>query len=123
MAASRSAQTTEWVYHKTADGLHPDGHQQQPHWLMNRARAKRANEGRFPANRGHDDINFGISFSGVGTALLIRECAAIAPKPPAAFDRRAVGPVGVPVDIKVTPGALPLTLTMSRETNGNLPLS
>lgn len=88
MAASRSAQTTEWVYHKTADGLHPDGHQQQPHWLMNRARAKCANEGRFPANRGHDDINFGISFSGVGTALLIRECAAIAPKPPAAFDRR-----------------------------------
>ena len=31
-----SAQTAEWVFHKTTDGLHPDGREQQLMWLMNR---------------------------------------------------------------------------------------
>ena len=51
-----TAQTTEWVFHKTADGSHPDGNEQQMVWLMNRARANPAAEGAFLANSGIPDI-------------------------------------------------------------------
>jgi hypothetical protein len=105
MAWPLPALTTEWVYHKTADGLHPDGKGQQLLWLMNRARANPANEGLFLANSGDGDINFGISWFQVDTALFIREFAAIAtiapkapaPKPPAAFARRLRPPPPSPI--------------------------
>ena len=88
IAGPVSAQTTEWVYHKTADGLHPDGNEQQMVWLMNRARANPTAEGLFLAASGDTVINYGISFFRVDTALMKAEFAAIAAKPPAAFDRR-----------------------------------
>ena len=88
MASASPAQTTEWVYHKTADGLHPDGNEQQMVWLMNRARANPVAEGIFLAGSGDSDIGSGISYFAVNTTLLKTEFAQIAAKPPAAFDRR-----------------------------------
>ncbi len=82
------AQTTEWVYHKTADGLHPDGNEQQMLWLMNRARSNPTAEGEFLANTGDSEVNFAIGYFGVNTTLLKAEFSQIAAKPPAAFDRR-----------------------------------
>ncbi|MDB6069939.1 MAG: hypothetical protein JWL81_1110 [Verrucomicrobiales bacterium] len=80
--------TTAWDLHKTADGLHPDGNEQEMLWLMNRARANPTAEGVFLANSGNADINLGISFFNVNVALMQQEFAAIPAKPPAAFDRR-----------------------------------
>ena len=37
----------EWVFHKTADGSHPDGNEQAMVWLMNRARSNPRKEGLF----------------------------------------------------------------------------
>lgn len=88
MVSILPAQTTEWVYHKTADGLHPDGNEQQMVWLMNRARANPAAEGLFLADSGDSDISAGIDYFSVNTTLLKTEFVAIAAKPPAAFDRR-----------------------------------
>ena len=88
MTGSVTGQTTEWIYHKTADGLHPDGNEQQLVWLMNRARANPVAEGLFLAASGDGGLNDGISYFGVNTTLLKSEFAAITPKPPAAFDRR-----------------------------------
>ena len=88
MVATLRAQTSEWIYHKTADGQHPDGNEQQMVWLMNRARANPPAEGLFLINSGDSFINDGISYLKVNTTLLVSEFAAIAAKPPAAFDRR-----------------------------------
>ena len=89
LAPALPAQTTaEWVYHKTADGLHPDGNEQQLVWLMNRARANPAAEGLFLTNSGDPGINSGISFFQISPAQIQSEFAAIPAKPPAAFDRR-----------------------------------
>ena len=89
LAPALPAQTTvEWVYHKTADGLHPDGNEQQLVWLMNRARANPAAEGQFLTNSGDSGINSGISFFQISPAQIQSEFAATAAKPPAAFDRR-----------------------------------
>lgn len=87
-AGASPAATTEWVYHKTADGRHPDGNEQQLVWLMNRARSNPAAEGIFLTTSGDEDIDFGLTVFRVNTNLLKVEFAAIAPKPPAAFDRR-----------------------------------
>lgn len=87
--SSLEAQTTTvWELHKTADGLHPDGNEQEMLWLMNRARANPTAEGVFLANSGNADINLGISYFGVNVGLMQQEFAAIPAKPPAAFDRR-----------------------------------
>ncbi len=88
MVSLLPAQTTEWVYHKTEDGLHPDANEQQLVWLMNRARANPTAEGEFLAASGDPDIHAGITFFNVNTTQLRNEFAAIVPKPPAAFDRR-----------------------------------
>jgi len=83
-----TAQTTEWVYHKTADGSHPDGNEQQMVWLMNRGRANPAAEGAFLTNSGNADIAVDLSYNKVNTTLLQSEFNAIPARPPAAFDRR-----------------------------------
>ena len=89
LAPALSAQTTaEWIYHKTADGLHPDGNEQQLVWLMNRARANPAAEGLFLTNSGDSGINSAISFFQISATQIQSEFAAIPAKPPAAFDRR-----------------------------------
>lgn len=80
--------TVPWELHKTLDGLHPDGNEQEMLWLLNRARSNPPAEGVFLANSGNADINSGIAVFGVNVALMQQEFAAIPPKPPAAFDRR-----------------------------------
>jgi len=82
------SQTTEWIYHKTADGAHPDGNEQELVWLMNRARANPSAEGTFLRTTGDANVENGINFFKVDRNLLQTEFNAIAAKPPAAFDRR-----------------------------------
>ncbi len=78
----------EWLLHKTADGLHPDGNEQQMVWLMNRARTSPRLEGLYLADTGRDNVDNAVSFFSVNIELMKSEFAAIAPRPPAAFDRR-----------------------------------
>jgi hypothetical protein len=82
------AALTEWTYHKTADGAHPDGSEQQLIWLMNRARANPTQEGTWLATLTDAAVQAAISYFGVDLQLLQQEFAAIAPQPPAAFDTR-----------------------------------
>ncbi|RYD33000.1 MAG: carboxypeptidase regulatory-like domain-containing protein [Verrucomicrobiaceae bacterium] len=78
----------EWTLHRTADGAHPSGVEQEMVWLMNRARTNPVAEGNFLAATGDASTQFAITFFGVDVARMKTEFAAIAPSPPAAFDRR-----------------------------------
>ncbi|RIK98480.1 MAG: hypothetical protein DCC71_20930 [Proteobacteria bacterium] len=78
----------EWLCHKTEDGLHPDGLEQALVWRMNRARQDPPAEGAFLAAIDDPATVDAIEFYGVDLDALQDEFAAIAPKPPAAFDRR-----------------------------------
>jgi hypothetical protein len=82
------APTTEWVLHRSADALHPDGGEQEMMWLMNRARQDPAAEGAWLATTSEPDISFPRAYFDVDTDLLQLEFAALVPSPPAAFDRR-----------------------------------
>jgi hypothetical protein len=82
------AATLEWLGHRTPDGQHPNGAEQQVVWLMNRARQNPAAEGIFLATATEPDIAGGRSFFRVNLGLLQGEFAALLPKPPAAFDVR-----------------------------------
>jgi len=79
---------TEWTYHKSADGSHPDGMEQQLMWLMNRARSNPTAEGVWLATESDPDVDNGRSYFHVDLTALKNEFAALAPKPPAAFDIR-----------------------------------
>jgi hypothetical protein len=83
-----SIATTEWTFHKTADGQHPDGVEQARLWLVNRARQDPTAEGIWLASSDEEDIAGGRTFFNVDINLLQSEFAAIDPKPPAAFDVR-----------------------------------
>jgi hypothetical protein len=87
-AAAQGCGVDEWLCHKTADGLHPDGDEQALLWLMNRARLDPAAAGAFLAGLDDPGIVAAIDFYDVDLGVLQDEFAAIAPKPPAAFDRR-----------------------------------
>jgi hypothetical protein len=78
----------EWTLHKTPDGRHPDGHEQQLVWLMNRARANPTAEGIFLAELQDPAVDAARRFFQVDAEVLRREFAGYAPKPPAAFDAR-----------------------------------
>ncbi len=78
----------EWVFHKTEDGLHPSGAEQELVWLMNRARQDPKAEGEFLATSNHSDIASGRNFFAVDTDLLLEEFNSYEAKAPAAFDRR-----------------------------------
>jgi hypothetical protein len=88
VSAGSAGATTEWEFHKTADGRHPNGQEQQLVWLMNRARSNPAAEAEFLAKSGDKDIESGISYFRIGLALMKLEFSVIPAKPPAAFDRR-----------------------------------
>ncbi|MBW1635598.1 MAG: hypothetical protein JRJ68_04915 [Deltaproteobacteria bacterium] len=79
---------TEWKFHKSDDGSHPDGHEQQIVWLMNRARANPAAEGIWLAASTDPDVVGGRSYFGVDKNKLRFEFAALGAKPPAVFDNR-----------------------------------
>jgi hypothetical protein len=80
--------TEEWLFHKTADGLHPDGNEQALIWFMNWARQDPVAEGVWLARESHPDVSSGRTSFGVNLGVLEAEFAAIAPAPPGAFDRR-----------------------------------
>ena len=82
------APTVEWTLHKTADGAHPDGREQQALWLMNRARANPSAEGLWLATATEPDIAGGRDYFHVNTTVLQNEFNGYAVKPPAAFDVR-----------------------------------
>ncbi len=85
---STKAATTEWTFHKTLDGTHPNGHEQQIVWLMNRARANPTQEGLWLATSSDSAVAGGRTYFGVDLDKLQNEFAALATKPPAAFDNR-----------------------------------
>ena len=88
LVANPEAAQEEWLYHKTADGLHPDGNEQQLMWLMNRARANPTQEGAWLAATDEPEIAGGRNFFNVNTGLLQSEFASYDAAPPAAFDVR-----------------------------------
>ena len=75
----------EWTYHKTDDGVHPNGPEQQMLWLLNRARQDPSVEGRWLA--GGLDSMVTVP-SEVDLAVLIQEFDSYQAKAPAAFDVR-----------------------------------
>jgi hypothetical protein len=85
---SLGAATREWIFHKTADGTHPDGREQQVLWLMNRARANPPAEGYWLATATEPDIAGGRTYFRVNTTVLQTEFNGYGAKPPAAFDAR-----------------------------------
>ena len=78
----------DWVHHKSADGAHPDGNEQQMLWLMNRARTDPGAEGLWLATTSEPDIAWSRNYFGVNTSLLQSEFNSYGAKLPAAFDRR-----------------------------------
>lgn len=78
----------EWKLHKSDDGAHPDGAEQQMVWLMNRARANPGQEGVWLATTDAPDIAPARSFFNVDTNKLQNEFNGYAAKAPAAFDIR-----------------------------------
>jgi hypothetical protein len=80
--------TTEWLFHKNADGSHPDGSEQQFMWLINRARSNPSEEGIRLATMGDPDVAGACAYYGVNFDLLKSEFDVISIKPPAVFDIR-----------------------------------
>ncbi len=87
-STAESCGSIEWVCHKTADGLHPDGVEQAFVWLMNRARQNPAAEGTFLAGLEDPFVVGAEDFYGVDLGLMQDEFDVLAAKAPAAFDRR-----------------------------------
>ncbi|MGV8073292.1 MAG: hypothetical protein AB2L11_01830 [Syntrophobacteraceae bacterium] len=80
--------SVEWTFHKTADGAHPDGNEQQFMWLMNRARANPTQEGVWLATMDDPDVAAARTYFDVDLDLLQSEFTSIDAKPAAAFDVR-----------------------------------
>ncbi|MCU0668296.1 MAG: hypothetical protein MUF70_02950 [Myxococcota bacterium] len=80
--------TSEWLCHASADGAHPSGAEQELLWLMNRARQDPSVEGAFLAGLDDPLVAAAVKLYVVDLDVLQDEFDAIAPKPPAAFDRR-----------------------------------
>ncbi len=79
---------TEWTFHKTSDGTHPDGNEQQMMWLMNQARSDPEQEGIWLSDTGDFNVAQAINYFDVDVDLLKSEFAGYEIKPPAAFDNR-----------------------------------
>ncbi|PIE67632.1 MAG: hypothetical protein CSA23_03385 [Deltaproteobacteria bacterium] len=87
-ALNGNTSQTAWTYHKTDDGSHPDGDEQQLIWLMNKARANPTAEGIWLATVNDSQIQGAVRYFDVDLPLMQQEFAAIAPKPPGAWDVR-----------------------------------
>ncbi len=86
-----AAPENEWLFHKTEDGAHPNGNEQQMFWLMNRARTNPIEEGKWLVGdilSLPSSVTNEFNFRGISKQLVRDEFASIAPKPPSAFDRR-----------------------------------
>jgi hypothetical protein len=84
--AASSGDLVLWTLHASSDGTHPNANEQRLLWLMNSARQDPTEEGLFLA--GLPEAQSSIGYFGVNVGVLLGEFAAIAPKPPAAFDAR-----------------------------------
>jgi hypothetical protein len=80
--------TTEWVWHKTTDNLHPSDQEQLMVWLTNRARSNPHAEGVWLATSSDPDIAGGREYFNVNETLMQTQFDSYSAKPPAAFDRR-----------------------------------
>ncbi len=78
----------EWTLHKTSDGLHPSGSEQQMVWLMNRARRSPSIEGVWLAHLRQSNVQVAMNYWVVMRDMLMDEFAARASMPPGAFDAR-----------------------------------
>lgn len=86
-----SAPDTQWMLHKTEDGSHPDGNEQQMTWLMNRARSNPAEEGKWLAGDVlslPSDVTQEYAARNISDQLIKNEFKTLTPQKPAAFDRR-----------------------------------
>jgi hypothetical protein len=86
--ASAAPLVIEWTWHKSEDGAHPDGREQEYLWLMNRARQDPAAEGEFLATLEDPVIQSRLIGFQVDLDVLQAEFAALPAMPPAAFDAR-----------------------------------
>ena len=80
--------SVEWTFHKTTDGAHPDGNEQQFIWFMNRARANPTQEGVWLATMDDPLVDSNRDYFGVDLQILQDEFASYSIKPPAVFDVR-----------------------------------
>lgn len=80
--------SVEWLFHKTEDGAHPSGGEQQLVWLMNRARSNPMAEGMWLAQVPQKDVQNAMKYFSVDKAVLVQEFIAFNKQPPAAFDVR-----------------------------------
>lgn len=78
----------EWTRHTTADGLHPNGSEQQMVWLMNRARRSPGIEGLWLAHLRQSNVQIAMDHFDVLRDVLMDEFAARSSTPPGAFDAR-----------------------------------
>lgn len=88
LICSQSFALTEWSWHRTSDGAHPNAREQQLMWLMNRARQDPIAEGQWLAESTQIDVGLGRIQWSVSREKLVAAFAAIPPRPPAAFDSR-----------------------------------
>jgi len=79
---------SEWTWHKTPDGLHPDSHEQQQLWLINRARNNPAAEGVWLSTSSEHAVAYARDYFHVDRNRLRSVFAAIPSAPPAAHDVR-----------------------------------
>ena len=84
----QAAGALEWTLHKTGDGRHPDGSEQQFLWLTNRARSDPAQEGIWLATMQEPQVAAARDYFKVSGPVLQGEFAGYPAKPPAAFDVR-----------------------------------
>jgi len=83
-----AARPKHWTLHATEDGSHPDQHEQQLIWLMNRARANPTEEGRWLTQSDVPSVNQALKQYRVSERRLRRQFRKLPATPPAAFDRR-----------------------------------
>lgn len=86
--SSSALAMSEWTHHRTSDGAHPDGFEQEMLYLINRARANPVAEGAWLATDSHPDVASGRNYFNVNVQALQNAFSAISAKPPAAFDVR-----------------------------------
>lgn len=79
---------SEWTWHRSPDGAHPNSREQQLMWLMNRARQDPKAEGEWLAESTDNDVAVGRIQWSVSRDKLKQAFAEIPPQPPAVFDVR-----------------------------------
>lgn len=85
-----AAPETEYTFHESEDGSHPNDNEQQMTWLMNRARTNPIEEGKWLAGEIltlPSIVTQEFAFRGISAEVIKNEFKVIPPKQPAAFNR------------------------------------